>query len=153
MKKRQNTDIERFGAPTVWDGFGFYRDPEDALIKFYFFDDITQQYGDVPGDPDMPPDRVGFHVILSSKRKNRIHIEIPFTSSFLDAFVYAKRIAHMGFTGIMIKQNKYSPALAIQFLKEIMLFHHSEHGFVMENEQGVDVFYAGKKKEKVENDN
>lgn len=146
MKKHKLSKIE--DAPAKWDGFGFYHDPQDGTIKFYFFDELAQKYGDLPGDPNQPEDRVAYHVLLSSARRGRVHIEIPFTSNFLDPFVYAKRVAHAGFTGVMIKINKYSAALAEQFLKEIMWFHASEHGFVLKNEHGIEVFYPGKKKEK-----
>jgi len=132
--------------PKVWDGFGFFRD-DDGTIKFYFFDENSQKYGPLTGDPSIPADRIAFHVILSSARRGRVHIEIPFTSNFLDPFVYARRVAHAGFTGVMIKENHVSLALAEQFLKEIMWFHASEYGFVLKNDEGKDIFYPGKKKE------
>lgn len=149
MKKtRPITSLDSLDdIPVHWDGFGFYRD-EQGAVKFYFFDEHFQKYGELPGDPDMPADRMAFHVLLSSARKGRVHVEPPFTSNFLDPFVYARRVAYAGFTGVMIKENKYSAALAEQFLKEIIMFHTSEYGFVTKDKSGQDIFFPGKKKEK-----
>lgn len=145
MKIPETTLLEH--APAVWDGFGFFMDHVDRVVKFYFFDDITRVHGELPGDPNIPADRTAYHVLLTCTRKNRVHIELPFTSNFLDAFVYAKRVAEAGFRGIMIKENKFSLALAEASLKETMMFHASEYGFVLEDEKGIDMFYAGRKKE------
>jgi hypothetical protein len=141
------TQIPEREAPKQWDGFGFFKERAQGNVNFYFFDDTTRKHGELPGPVDVPEDRVAFHVLLTTTRKNRIHIEIPFTSCFLDVFVYAKRVAHMGFSGVMIKVNEFSGALAAATLHDAMAYHASEYGFVLENEQGEDIFYPGKKKE------
>lgn len=134
--------------PALYDGFGFYAHPETKEIVFNYFDDVVREYGQVPGDPTIPTDREAYHVVLSSVRKGRIHVEKPFTSTFLDAFVYAAHVARAGFTGIMIRENKFSMAILEATLIEMLKLHSRGYGFVMANEQGVDVFYPGLKKEK-----
>lgn len=133
--------------PSAFDGFGFYVDPETQEVVFNYFDDVAREHGHLPGDPTIPADREAYHVLLSSIRKGRVHIEQPFTSTFIDAFVYAAHVARAGFTGIMIRENKFSLALLEATLIELITLHTTGHGFVMQNAQGVDVFYKGLKKE------
>jgi hypothetical protein len=134
--------------PLVFDGFGFYAHPQTKEIVFNYFDDVAREHGAIPGDPTIPTDREAYHVILSSVRKGRVHIERPFTSNFLDAFVYAAHMARSGFTGVMIRVNKYSMAILDATLVEMLTLHSKGYGFVMANDHGVDVFYEGIIKER-----
>jgi len=134
--------------PIAFDGFGFYVHPETKEVVFNYFDDVAREYGQLPGDPNVPADREAYHVILSSVRKGRVHIEKPFTSTFIDAFAYAAHVARAGFTGIMIRENKHSIAILEASLIEILTLHAKSYGFVMKDENDVDVFHAGLKKEK-----
>jgi len=132
----------------TFDGFGFYVHPETHEVVFDYFDDVAREYGPLPGARVIPDDREGYHVLLSSVRKGRVHIEKPFTSTFLDAFVYAAHIARAGFTGVMIRETKYSLAILEATLVEMLTLHAKSYGFVMKNEQDIDVFHVGLKKEK-----
>lgn len=134
--------------PIAFDGFGFYVHPETKEVVFNYFDDVAREYGQLPGDPTIPNDREAYHVILSSVHKGRVYIEKPFTSTFTDAFVYAAHVAWAGFTGIMIRENKYSVAILEATLIEMLTLHAKSYGFVMKDENGVDVFHPGLKKER-----
>ena len=132
--------------PPVFDGFGFFVSPETQEVVFNYFDDMSHDYGQLPGNPATPSDRECYHVVLSSVRKGRVHIEHPFTSYFLDAFVYAKHVAFAGFTGIMIRETQYSLAILETTLVEMFKYHIASYGFVMKDMKGADVFYAGDKR-------
>lgn len=131
--------------PGGFDGFGFFRDKNDDEVKFYFFDDLVKQYGPSPKDPTVPDDRETYHVILTSVRRGITHIEPPFTAHFLDPFVYAKHVAYSGFTGIMIRQAKWSAVLLRDCLLEIMLHHAKNLGFFYAHDGGPEVFFKGTK--------
>jgi hypothetical protein len=132
--------------PPIWDGFGFYTDILDKKVKFFYLDDIARVHGQLPAIMDVPADREAYHVLLSSVRKGQVHIELPFTSTFLDPFVYARTVAQAGFTGIMLKVNRLSLLLLEETLKMVMMAHAKGRGFVMQNEKGVEIFYEGAKK-------
>lgn len=134
--------------PANFDGFAFYEDRVTKEIVFNYFDDVTREWGPLPGDPNIPNDREAYHVLLTSVRKGRVHIEKPFTSTFTDAFVYAAHVARVGFIGIMIRKTQHSAAMFEGTLIETLSHHTLSYGFVMQNAQGVDVFYEGMKKEK-----
>ncbi len=133
-------------APPLWDGFGFYTDVLDNKVKFFYLDDIVKIHGQLPSPPDVPADREAYHVLLSSVRKGQVHIELPFTSTFLDPFVYARTVAKAGFTGIMLRVNRLSLLLLEETLKMVITAHAKGRGFVMQNDKGVDIFYEGAKK-------
>lgn len=135
--------------PETFDGFGFYSDPKDGQLKFFYFDDIVQTHGVQPQDPSIPSDREPFHVLLSSVRKGLVHLEHPFTSNFIDPLVYARHIARAGFGGIMIRVSKFSTALLNACIHEIVAHHLQESGFVLADiTTGLDVFYQGLKTDK-----
>lgn len=134
--------------PAVFDGFTFLKDAEDGTLKFLYFDELTREYGPFPRDPNTPLDREAYHVVLSSIRKGRIHVERPFTSNFIDVFAYAEHVFRSGFTGVMIRVNKYSLLLLEQTLAALLIQYKNSYGFVMTDDQGVDVFHAGRKQEK-----
>lgn len=142
MSKVEYFDSET--PPKEFDGFGFFRDTLDGIVKFYYFDDMVKAYGPEPKDPNQPDDRECFHVILTSVRKAMVHIEAPFTSNFIDAFVYAKHIAHSGFSGVMIRKSRFSVQLLKDSLLHMMSLHKKNKGFVY-CEDGVETFHKGKK--------
>jgi len=135
--------------PNIWDGFGFYRDIE-GLCKYFFFDEMAQEYGDLPTNPDIPADRKAFHVILCSIRKNRTHIELPFTSNFTDAFAYAENLCKSGFTGLMFRETTHSLHLVERALLEIMQYHAKRTGFMFRDAEGVEQWHKGLIKENEE---
>jgi len=132
-------------TPKAFDGFGFDLNPVTKDVQFIFFDDVAKEYGQLPGSAEVPKDRERYHVLLSSTIKGRIHVERPFTSNFLDAFAYAEHVARSGFTGVMIRDNKYSVAVMEAVMLEVLTRHAREGGFVMEDDNGVDVFHEGLK--------
>lgn len=128
--------------PEFWDGFGFFVDVVDDMVKFYFFDDMVRAYGPSKKDPAIPADRETFHVLLTTVRKAIIHIEEPFTSNFTDPFTYAKHIAHAGFSGLMIRKTQFSENVLKKSLEEMMRIHALGKGFMYKT-NGVEVFYKG----------
>ncbi len=145
----KKTAVKKFISevpPATFDGFGFFVDKNDNEAKYYFFDDLVKKYGPEKHDPEIPEDRNPYHVILTSVRKGFTHIEAPFTSNFIDPFVYAKRIAHMGFTGIMILKTSYSGILLRDCLLEIMTLHAKDLGFYYALAPGLpELFFKGTK--------
>lgn len=134
-------------ADGAWDGFGFSREPTTGQVCFLFFDDNVKQHGALPGPPDVPTDRVMYHVLLQHYIKGEVRIESPFTSCFTDALVYAAHLAHSGFSGFMIKVNQLSLALAQSSIRETVAIHSALYGFWAVNpDTGKDHFYPGRKK-------
>lgn len=136
--------------PLHYDGFGFTKNAETGDVQYFFFDDIVQQYGVQPGPEDVPADRTSYHVLLQHVSKGKVRIEPPFTSCFTDALAYAAHIAQSGFTGFMIRVNKYSLALAEASMKETIDTHKKLFGFWAQDASGVEVFYPGRMKHKKE---
>jgi hypothetical protein len=128
--------------PAIYDGFGFFTDAQDGKIKFFFFDEISKALGALPPDPNAPNDREAYHVILSSVRKGDVYLERPFISHFIDALVYARRMAEAGFTGVMMKANARTHEIFAQTAKGIMSLHFVGRGFYMKDDDGREVFYG-----------
>jgi len=146
-------DQLEFGAilnerPELYDGFGFFMNRETNKVQFYYFDDMARKHGKLPGNPDVPEDRESYHVLLTSVRKGIVHVEKPFTSCFIDPFVYATRIVRAGFNGIMIRETQYSLILLSTALLDTLKLFKTAGGFVMKDEDGVDVFHEGLNKGK-----
>lgn len=129
--------------PEHFDGFGFFKDALDGTIKFTFFDDIVKQHGPPERDPELPTDRETYHVVLTSVRKATIHLEAPFTSNFIDAFTYARHIAHSGFSGIMLRKSRFSLNLLKESLEQMFVLYSKGKGFVYCDETGTETFYQG----------
>jgi len=131
--------------PDLYDGFGFFLDKITGLVNFYYFDDVVKEHGESPRDPNIPADREAYHVILSSVRKNKIYLDAPFLSNFIDPFVYARNLAHAGFNGIMLKKSQWSAALIAQGEVHLRMLYHDETGYIYTDERGVETFYPGLK--------
>jgi hypothetical protein len=131
--------------PVLWDGFGFFLDKLDGLVKFYYFDDFVKIYGESPRDPEIPGDREAFHVMLSSIRKEKVWLDAPFTSNFLDPFVYAKNLALAGFSGVMLKKTQWSATLLAQSEAYMRILHHQDKGYMYTDKDGTETFYPGLK--------
>lgn len=131
--------------PEQFDGFGFFKDALDGSIKFTFFDDLVRQYGPPERDPAIPTDRDPYHVVLTSIRKTMIHLEAPFTSNFIDPFVYARNLAYSGFSGVMIRKSQRSLALLKESVEQMFVLYSRGKGFVYCDETGAQTFHQGKK--------
>ena len=131
--------------PANWDGFGFYRG-EDGFDRFYFFDEMVRKYGPVPKDPAIPADREAYHVILTSARKGKIHIEEPFLAHFLDPFVYARHLMDAKFLGTMVRKTIYSEGVVDISLTAIREHHRKNYGYFYTTSAGGTSFFEGAKK-------
>ena len=144
MAHTDDIDLAITPVPEAYDGFGFYTDTTTGIVMFYFFSELVKNFGPFTKDPAIPDDREPYHVILSSVRKNIIHVESPFLSNFIDPFAYAKNIARSGFLGMMIKHNHYAAELVKISLQGIMGYHANNHGFVY-TDGGINTFFKGAK--------
>jgi len=129
--------------PEVYDGFGFYRDPQDGLVKFYYFDDVCKEHGPAPKDPTIPSDREAYHVMLSNVRKAVVYVDAPFISNFIDPFVYATGLAYHGFNGIMLKKTQWSANVVTQAMAFIRMLHARGSGYTYTDEDGVETPFPG----------
>jgi hypothetical protein len=137
--------------PEHYDGFGFTRNAETGEVQFFFFDDIVKEHGVQPGPEGIPPDRVCYHVLLQHYRKGAVKLETPFTSNFTDALTYARHVGEKGFTGFMIRVNRFSLALAEASMKETIDTHTSLYGFwAVDPDSKKEVFFPGRLKVKKE---
>jgi hypothetical protein len=131
--------------PALYDGFGFYKDPTDGQVKFYYFDDVIKEHGPEPRDPAVPEDREAYHVMLSSIFKHTVHMDAPFISHFIDPFVYATGLAHSGFSGVMLKKTRWSANVMLQSLNYLRSLHLKDQGYTYTDESGTTTttFYPG----------
>lgn len=127
--------------PDEFDGFGFYKDVVDGLVKFYYFDDVAKTHGPSPRDPEVPPDRERYHVMLTSIRKSIVHLDAPFISCFTDPFVYATNLAHAGFSGIMLKKTTWSHVVAETSMKYLRELYSKDNGCIYTDEHGIQTSY------------
>jgi hypothetical protein len=83
--------------------------------------------------------------MLSSIRKSTVYMDAPFTSNFIDPFVYATRLAHDGFSGIMLKKTKWSANVMTQAFNYLRSLHLKDKGYMYTHEDGSQTFYPGLK--------
>lgn len=128
--------------PDIYDGFGFFKDPLDGQVKFYYFDDQVKLHGEPPKDPTTPTDREAYHVLLQSVRKAIVYMDAPFLSNFIDPFVYAAGLAHAGFSGIMYKKTPWSADVVAQAVAYLRMLHAKTTGYMFTDESGHETFYG-----------
>lgn len=91
--------------PKEWDVIMFYVDPTGAQMIESFV--VSPVGGTVNGNAvtqlETTSDRVQCQVGLVSTRNGITQVDDPFTSHFMDPFIYAERMLKAGFTGLMVK--------------------------------------------------
>jgi hypothetical protein len=144
LKQLKRNLVGALERPPLWDGFGFFKDIEDHKVKFYFFDELAREHGPYDHDPNVPADREAYHVLLTSSLKGVLWVDHPFIAHFIDPFVYAERIAHMGFSGTILLKTKYSQHLMDEVLKYTLELHAKGKNFVYTDEAGKQLTIVGK---------
>jgi hypothetical protein len=144
FKAAQQNSVSAEQKPEKWDGFGFFKDYETGEIKFYFFDDVSEMFGEQEREPGIPDDRDPYHVLLTSTHKGVIWVDHPFVSNFIDPIIYAARIAGMGFSGTMLRKTKVSDTLMHEVLKYTLMLHSKGRNFVYVDESGAQLTLKGK---------
>lgn len=140
-----NDNAYHDSPPEHYDGFGFFKDPEDGVIKFYYFDDVVKEHGLSPRDPNIPEDREAYHVLLSSIRKTVVHLDAPFISNFIDPFVYATNLAYAGFSGIMLKKTQWSANVIGNSMKYLRSLYANDRGCMYTDEDGTTTLFLSLK--------
>lgn len=128
--------------PENYDGFTFRYDTMNKSMVFLYLDDLINKYGLGHAPTDVPEGRERYHVMLTSVKNNIPHIDEPFVSTFLDAFVYAEGIARSGFSGVMLRASRYAEAYMAHTTLLLMQLYSMNQGFVYTLADGREVPYA-----------
>lgn len=92
--------------PADWDVIMFYIDQtQSAVIETFKVNPVGALVNDkVVQGLQTHSDRVECQVgLVSTSRAGVVQIDEPFTSHFMDPFVYAERMMKAGFTGVMVR--------------------------------------------------
>jgi hypothetical protein len=134
--------------PANYDGFTFRYDTINKKMIFLYLDDLSKDYGVIVTPDDVPEGRERYHVLLTSVKNKIPHIDAPFVSTFMDAFVYAEGVARSGFSGVMIKASDYAAgymaSTVLMLMKLYMKLYMGTTGFVYTTEEGKILTYTGK---------
>lgn len=114
--------------PQYYDGFTFIYDTVKHCMSWGYFDGLSRGVtGPIPQPPGVPEGREAYYVVLSHLKDGMVHMDAPFSSTFIDAFTYAEGVARSGFSGVMIRVTSYAEELLAECIIHLMQ-HYLEHG-------------------------